>query len=106
MSLVHLTGEHAPEFKLCNVGLQCMDVLLDSIQRFLVAFLGRKLKQLAGVLQRARHVVQSADDLFEARTFPSKLLRTLRVVPDLRLFQLADDFRQSLILAIEVKDTP
>ena len=44
--------------------------------------------------------------LFETRTFATEFLSTFRVVPDLRRLQLADDFRQSFILAIEVKDTP
>jgi hypothetical protein len=83
-----------------------MDIFFNGIQCFLVVFLGRKLKQLAGILQRTRHGVQGKDDLFQARPFTAKLLGTFRVAPDLRLLQLANDFRQPFILAVEVKDTP
>jgi hypothetical protein len=42
----------------------------------------------------------------EARPFPSQLLRTLRIVPDRRIFQFPCDLGQPLALGIEVKDTP
>jgi hypothetical protein len=45
-------------------------------------------------------------DLFKTRTFTAKFLGALGIVPDLRLLQLANDFRQALVFAIEVKDTP
>ena len=35
-----------------------------------------------------------------------ELLRALRVVPDVRIFELARDFLEALRLDIEVKDTP
>ena len=104
--LVHFTGEHTPEFKFGDIGFQRMDVVFNGIQRLLVIFLGGKLKQLAGILQRAGHVVQGANDLFEANPFTAQVLGTFRIVPDLRFLQFADDFSQSFNLAVEVKDTP
>ena len=104
--LVHLTGEHTPELKLGDIGLQRMDIFFNSIQRFLIALLGRKLEQFAGILQRPAHFIQGKDYLFQTRPFPAQTLGTFRIIPDLRLFQFADDLRQSFILAIEVKDTP
>jgi len=44
--------------------------------------------------------------ILEARPFTPKLLRPLRVVPDVWIFQLAADFDQSFILGVVVKDTP
>jgi hypothetical protein len=51
-------------------------------------------------------MVQSVYHLFQPRPFTPELLGTLRVTPDLRFLQFADDLRQAFILAIEVKDTP
>jgi hypothetical protein len=51
-------------------------------------------------------VIEGVNHLFQACPFTTEFLGTFRVIPDLRLLQLADDFRQTFILAIEVKDTP
>ncbi len=49
---------------------------------------------------------EGADLGFELGTFAPKFLRALGVVPEFRLFQLALDFDQAMLLGVEVKDTP
>jgi len=49
---------------------------------------------------------QCADLGFQARAFAAQVLGPLRVVPYIGLFEFALDFDQTLLLAIEVKDTP
>ena len=83
-----------------------MDILLDGIQRLLVILLGGKLQQLTRIEQGPGHVIQRQYDFFQAHPFTPEFLGTFRVIPDIGDFQFANDFRQSFILAIEVKDTP
>ena len=46
------------------------------------------------------------DDLRQQRTLAAQFLGVRRVVPDCRIFKLAIDFGQTLMLLIVVKDTP
>ncbi|OMQ37794.1 hypothetical protein BKX96_14805 [Pseudomonas putida] len=50
--------------------------------------------------------VQGIDDLRQRRTLAAQLLGVLRLVPDTRIFKLAIDLGQTLMLLIVVKDTP
>jgi len=45
------------------------------------------------------------DHVFEQLLFASEFLRTLRLVPDLRVLELLADLRQPIDLYIDVKDT-
>jgi hypothetical protein len=49
---------------------------------------------------------QAADHFFETRALAVQLLRALRVVPGLGVFEFPQNFDQALGLGIEVKDTP
>jgi hypothetical protein len=51
-------------------------------------------------------VVDTADDGVETGAFAAQFLRTRRIVPDGRAFQLAAYFFQALALGVVVKDTP
>jgi hypothetical protein len=52
------------------------------------------------------HFVEGFDDLRQQRTLAAQFLSVRRVVPDRRIFKLAIDFSQTLMLLIVVKDTP
>jgi len=56
---------------------------------FLVVFLGSKLQQLTGILQRPGHTVERHHHLFKPHPFLTQLLGAFRVVPDVRGLQLA-----------------
>jgi hypothetical protein len=43
--------------------------------------------------------------LLELGAFLAELLGSIRVVPDARLFELANYFLQALVLAVVIKDT-
>jgi hypothetical protein len=83
-----------------------VDIFLDGIQCFLVIFLGSHLQQLTRIEQGLGHVIQGQYDFFQPHPFAPKPLGALLVVPDLGVFQFADDLRQPFIFAIEVKGTP
>jgi hypothetical protein len=52
------------------------------------------------------HFVEGFDNLRQQRTLAPQFLGVRRVVPDCRIFKLAIDFSQTLMLLIVVKDTP
>jgi hypothetical protein len=70
-----------------------------------VLFLG-ELQELAGIRQAASQCIEGGNDFFERRPFLAERLRALRLVPDVRLLELALDFLQPLRLGVVVKDTP
>ncbi|ACY85759.1 hypothetical protein ETAE_2926 [Edwardsiella piscicida] len=52
------------------------------------------------------HFIDGVDDDFQGGALFAQCLRTLRFIPDIRLFQLGVYFFQALFLGIVVKDTP
>jgi hypothetical protein len=51
-------------------------------------------------------VIERVHHLFETRPFTAKRLGAFWIVPDVRVFQLANDLRQAFLFTIEVKGTP
>jgi hypothetical protein len=45
------------------------------------------------------------DDFLELRAFLAELLRPFRILPDIRLLELAGNFLQALALVVVIKDT-
>jgi hypothetical protein len=64
-----------------------------------------QLEQLGGVREAAADAAQRADDGFERLLFLAEVLRALRVVPQLGVFQLAVQRLEAALLRLEVKDT-
>ena len=62
--------------------------------------------QLVGIGNTVLERIDGADLSFQPRAFATQLLRTLGVVPDFGVFQLALDLDQAFVLAVVVKDTP
>ncbi|KRP52316.1 hypothetical protein TU75_08230 [Pseudomonas poae] len=56
--------------------------------------------------QAGVQLVESVDDLRQRRALAAQLLGVFRFVPDTRIFKLAIDLGQTLMLLIVVKDTP
>ncbi|AMB88214.1 hypothetical protein AWM79_03985 [Pseudomonas agarici] len=56
--------------------------------------------------QASGHFIQGFDDLGQRRALAAQVLGVFGVVPDSRIFKLAIDFGQALMLLIVVKDTP
>ena len=99
-------GEHALEFELLDARGQLINVVRDCRDRAFVVFLDREIEQIAGFGQRVGQAADATDDAFEIRAFLAEILRALRVVPDVGIFELKRDFLETLGLGIEVKDTP
>jgi len=64
------------------------------------------LHQFLGVGEIVVHVTEGEHDLFEASTLAAEFLGTLRIVPDVGLFQFAVYLFEAFALAGIVKDTP
>ncbi|AUZ49002.1 hypothetical protein BOP93_05870 [Pseudomonas orientalis] len=69
-------------------------------------FLDGHVQQVAAVGQAGVQLVERVDDLRQRSALAPQFLGVLRFVPDTRIFKLAIDFGQTLMLLIVVKDTP
>jgi hypothetical protein len=103
---VHLAGEHALELELRNVPLEARDVLLDGPDRAFVGLRLGEFEQLTGLGQAAVEAIERADDRLELGALAAEFLGALRVLPDRRVLELPQDFRESLAAPLVVKDTP
>ncbi len=81
------------------------DVGGHRIERRVVVVGARKGEQLGAVLERDIERGQLVHDALERLLLLAELLRALRIVPDLRIFELALDLGEPHRLHIEVKDT-
>jgi len=71
----------------------------------MVCVAARQLEQLGGVGEAAADAPQRGDDRFERLFLPAQLLRALRVLPELRVLDLAVQRFESALPGLEVKDT-
>ena len=105
-ALVHLAGEHALELQLLDGNGVLLDIGHDRVEGVLVAFHFGEIEELAGVLQGLLKIADADHDLLQLGAFAAELLGVLRVVPDVRAFQLAGHFLKTFDLAVVVKETP
>ena len=73
---------------------------------FIVVFIDRHRQQLVGIGKARRKLVEPRYNLFQASSLLPQALGALRIIPDVRLLELALNFGQSLRLRLIVKDTP
>ena len=78
----------------------------DIIERAFVVFLDGEVEQVFGIGQTAGELVDGDDNAFQRTALTTDVLRLFRVIPDARIFEFAQDFFQTLLLQIVVKDTP
>jgi hypothetical protein len=97
--------EHPPEFEVGDGALELRDVGLDREQRGVVGLGAREIVELAAIVESGLQSGQRMDDAVELLLLLPELLRPLRVVPDLRILELAVDGREPRRPHIEVKDT-
>jgi hypothetical protein len=102
---VERVGEHAAELERRDVFLQFGCFLADLLQGRVISIRLGQLEQLGGVGQAAADAGQRADERLEGLLFLAEVLRALRVLPELRVFQLAVQRREAVLLRLEVKDT-
>jgi hypothetical protein len=70
-----------------------------------VVFVDSQCKEFIGIRQAGAQRIKSCDDLFQTCALLPQRLRALRIVPDIRLLELALDFGQPFRLGLIVKDT-
>ena len=102
---IHRIVEHPAEFQIGDALFARGEVGGDRFQRRVVGLGARETEELRAVPEIAvkrGHVVYHA---LERLLLLAELLRALRIVPDLRIFELALDFGQAHRLHVEVKDT-
>jgi hypothetical protein len=97
--------KHAPELEIGDAPLDAADVAFDGAQRGVVGFGARELVELLAVVELAPQLGQCQDDTVELLLLLAELLRARRIVPDLRVLELAIDGGETCALDVEVKDT-
>jgi hypothetical protein len=97
--------EHAPELEIGDAPLDAADVAFDGTQRRVVGFRASELVELLAVVELAAELGQRQDDAVELLLLLAELLRARRIVPDLRVLELAIDGGEACGLDVEVKDT-
>jgi hypothetical protein len=103
---VHLAGEHALELDLLDVRRESVEVGGNRFGGAVVLLGFCQVEQFAGPGQAVAERANAVDDLVERGALLAELLGPLRVVPDVRVLQLAGYFLETLALGVVVKDTP
>ena len=91
-SRIVVTGEHATKFELGDAFFQGRKVGSHGRHRVLVVFLARHLQQVAGIAQTCIQRFEDIDDILQRGTLLTKFLGFFRLVPDRRVFELAQNF--------------
>ena len=103
---IHLAGKHAHQLELPDALLELASVAIDFRVAGLVALGLDELQQLGRLRQAASDLVEFTDRGREPGTLTAEFLRSLRLVPDRRVAELAIEFFQPLALAVVLKGTP
>ena len=99
-------AEHTSEFQLRQIFLETGQLGDDIAHCAFVVFFNGHVQQVAAIGQPRVQLVQGIDDLRQRSALAAQFLGVFRFVPDCRIFKLAIDFDQTLMLLIVVKDTP
>ena len=83
----------------CKIGHELID-------RIAIVLLDCKFEQVVRVREPRGQCVQHRNDLLEPRPLLAEGLGTIRLVPDIRFFELALNLGQAFRLSVVVKDTP
>ena len=97
--------EHPAELQILDGSLQLGNVVAYRRKRGIVAFSARQFKQLAAVREPLAQLRQCDDNVVELLFLAPQVLRALRIVPDVRVLELARNNVEPFALHIEVKDT-
>jgi hypothetical protein len=103
---IHLAGEHALEFELLDLHGQPVDIARYGFGGAGIVLGFGQLEKLIRAAQAFAERTDAVDDAVKLRALLAELLRTLRIVPDVRVFELAAYFLEPIALGIVVKDTP
>jgi hypothetical protein len=82
-----------------------LNIRKNTGKRRVVTFRAGQIEQLFRIRQAAVDAADRADDGLERLLFLAQLLRALRVLPQLGVFELPVQRREARLLGVEVKDT-
>jgi len=99
-------AEHAAEFQLGQTFLETGQLGDDITDGAFVVFFDGHVQQVAAIGQTGVQFIEGIDDLRQRSALAAQFLGVFRFVPDTRIFKLAIDLGQTLMLLIVVKDTP
>jgi hypothetical protein len=105
---VHLAREHALELEVLDLALELQRVGGDRVDDLGEARFALELGEVQEFERAGDAVagaVEPADQRVELGALLAERLRLLGLLPDLRVFELARDLYQTLVLAVVVKDT-
>jgi hypothetical protein len=91
---------------MAHLALQALRIRLDVLGGGLVAFGLRELQQLRGITDALGGAIYFRNVAAQTSAFAAEFLGAGRIGPDRRLFQLACDFLETLLLAVVFKETP
>jgi hypothetical protein len=103
---IHLAGEHALEFQLLDAACITLHVVDHGLRSLLVVLHLGEVQQFVRAGEALAQRADAGDGLVQQRALAAKRLRPFGVVPDVRAFEFAIDFFQTLDLGVVVKDTP
>ncbi|EQM73537.1 hypothetical protein L686_04955 [Stutzerimonas stutzeri MF28] len=72
----------------------------------MIVFFDGHVEQVTGIGKAALEVIDGFDDLRQGGTLTAQVLGVLGLVPDVRVFEFAVYFDETIMLLIVVKDTP
>jgi hypothetical protein len=97
--------EHAPELEVLDHLADGHDIGLDGLERRVVAFAAGEVEELARIGKAGIDLLERAAGFLERAALLAEVLRALRIVPDLRVFEGLGDFYEACALVVVVKDT-
>ncbi len=103
---IEFTGEHAAEFEFGNALVERVDIGRYRIDRVFIALFDGHFEQVGAVAQASGELIHVEHDALEQCAFLTQRLGALLIVPDVRVFEFAQDLGQAFFLAFVVKDTP
>jgi hypothetical protein len=104
--LIGLAVEHPKEFQMLNIRLDTIDIRLNFVDRCLIIIGFRQLDEFSRFQEGRVYPLQLPYDGFQLRPFLTQRLGATPVAPDIRILQFSIDLFQSILLIIDVKDTP
>jgi hypothetical protein len=103
---IHLAAEHALQLELAHAAFEARRVTLDVFRgAFVVLALG-ELEQLRGVGDGLCGAIQLLELRGELRALAAELTCLVGVLPDGRIFQLANYLFEAFFLVVVLKETP
>jgi hypothetical protein len=103
---VHLAAKHALELEPADLALEPLGIAPDVLGGGLIALPLGQVQELRRIGDAFGGAIDLGDVGAEARALLPELLRTLRLRPDGRVFELPPYLLKALFLAVVLKETP